>query len=68
MLIEVLVGAAVSLVLLVAIIGVTLRRAPLLFVAEKLPEKFYSEDGEGNEFVTGSGEVDFDVGERNEFE
>ncbi|MCU4802790.1 hypothetical protein OB920_20720 [Halobacteria archaeon HArc-gm2] len=44
MLVEVLVGAAVSLLLLVVIIGYAIRRSPQLFVAERLAEKVYEDD------------------------
>jgi hypothetical protein len=54
MLIEVLAGAAISLVLLVVIIGFVIKRAPLLFVADKLPERLHSGADEADELVTGS--------------
>ena len=71
MLVEVLVGAVVSLVLLVVIIGFAIRRAPLLFVADKLPENLHSGADEVGELVTGSDgedEAGLDAGEENEYE
>jgi len=44
MLVEVLVGAVISLLLLVAIVGYVVRRSPQLFVAERLAEKVYEDD------------------------
>lgn len=54
MLVEVLVGAVIGLVLLVVIVGIVLKRAPLLFVADKLPERLHSGADEVDELVTGS--------------
>ena len=71
MLAEVLVGAVVSLVLLVALIGTVLKRAPLLFVADKLPGNLHSGADEVSELITGSDSVDeagLDTGEPNEYE
>lgn len=45
MLVEVLVGAAVSLLLLVAIVGYVIRRNPQLFVAERLAERIHDDGG-----------------------
>lgn len=58
MLIEVLVGAAISLVLLVVIVSSVIKRAPLLFVADKLPEHLHSGADEVGELVTGSDGID----------
>ena len=71
MLIEVLVGAAISLVLLVVIVGFVVRRAPMLFVADKLPENLHSGADEMGELVTGSDGIDeagLDAGEKNDYE
>lgn len=71
MLIEVLVGAVISLVLLVVIVGFVVRRAPMLFVADKLPENLYSGADEMSELVTGSDGIDeagLDAGEKDDYE
>lgn len=71
MLIEVLVGAVIGLVLLVAIVSFVIKRAPLLFVADRLPEKLHSGADEVDELVTGSDGLDeagLDAGEKNDYD
>ena len=43
MLVEVLAGAAISLVLLVVVLGYVVRRSPQLFVAERLAERIHDD-------------------------
>lgn len=45
MLVEVVVGAAIGLLALVAVVGFAVRRSPQLFVAERLAERIH-DDGE----------------------
>lgn len=71
MLLEVVVGAVAALVVLSAILFFALRRAPLLFVADKLPGNLMSGADEVDELVTGSDGVDEagpDRGQPNEYE
>ena len=71
MLAEVLVGAVVGLVVLVALVALVLKRAPLLFVADKLPDNLHSGADGVDELVTGSDGVDEagpDRGQPNEYE
>ena len=71
MLIEVVVGAVLGLVVLVGLVTVVLRRAPFLFVADKLPDNLHSGADEVGELFTGSDGIDeagSDRGELNEYE
>ena len=71
MLLQVIVGAVLGLVVLVAVMSLLLKRAPLLFVADKLPVNLYSGADEVDELVTGSDgkdEAGPDRGEPNEYE
>ncbi len=71
MLAEVIVGASISLVLLVVLIGTLLNRAPMLFVADKLPDNLHSGADEVGELFTGSDRIDEagpDEGEPNDYD
>jgi hypothetical protein len=49
--IQLVVGAGVSLLVLVVVVGLLIERAPLLFVARSLPEKIFGGADEGGEVV-----------------
>lgn len=53
MLWQILLSALVSLVLLVVVIGLVLKRSPLLLVADKLPGNLYGGADDVSDFVDG---------------
>lgn len=65
MLLQVIVGAILSLVVLGLVIALVLKRAPLLFVADKLPGNLYGGADDVSDFVDGELEEGaVDAGER----
>jgi hypothetical protein len=55
MLLQVIVGAILGLVLFVGVVVLVLKRAPVLFVADKLPGSLYGRAEGGADVVDGEG-------------
>lgn len=56
MLWQIVLGAALALVGIAVVVGLVLKRAPLLFVADKLPGNLYGGADEVGDFVDGEPE------------